>query len=171
MRQLPWRFDNSYARLPGDFFRLQTPLPVRAPRLVLFNTSLATELGLARGGLNDGDLAEIFSGNRLVEGMEPLAQAYAGHQFGSFTQLGDGRAVLLGEVVNPAGERYDIVLKGSGRTPFSRNGDGRAALGPMLREYIVSQAIAALGIPTTRSLAVVTTGEDVYRPEPVPGRS
>jgi uncharacterized protein YdiU (UPF0061 family) len=135
----------------------------------LFNTSLATELGLARGGLNDGDLAEIFSGNRLIEGMEPLAQAYAGHQFGSFAQLGDGRAVLLGEVVNPAGERYDIALKGSGRTPFSRNGDGRAALGPMLREYIVSQAIAALGIPTTRSLAVVTTGEDVYRPEPLPG--
>ena len=158
-----WNFDNSYARLPAMFHAILDPLPVRDPKLVIFNEALAKSLGLNPDVLRGETGALVFSGNRLPKGAEPLAQAYAGHQFGYFTMLGDGRAILLGEQVTPKGERYDIQYKGSGRTPFSRRGDGRAALGPMLREYIISEALHALGIPTTRSLAVVTTGEPVFR--------
>ena len=158
-----WRFENSYARLPEAFFVRLNPIPVQAPRLVVFNVPLARFLGLNPDALKGEEGAAVFSGNRIPEGAEPLAQAYAGHQFGFFTMLGDGRAILLGEQVTPTGERLDVQFKGSGRTPFSRNGDGRAALGPMLREYIISEALHALGIPTTRSLAVVATGEPVFR--------
>ena len=164
-----WKFDNSYARLPEAFHVRLNPVPVRTPKLVVFNTALARSLGLNPGALEGAEGAGIFSGNRLPEGAEPLAQAYAGHQFGYFTMLGDGRAILLGEQLTPQGERFDIQYKGSGKTPFSRNGDGRAALGPMLREHIVSEALNALGIPTTRSLAVVTTGEPVWRETPLQG--
>jgi protein adenylyltransferase len=158
-----WKFDNSYTRLPEAFFARVNPVPVRTPKLVIFNRSLAQFLGLNPDALKGEEGTAIFSGNRIPDGAEPLAQAYAGHQFGSFTMLGDGRAVLLGEQVTPKGERYDIQYKGSGKTPFSRQGDGRAALGPMLREYIISEAMHALNIPTTRSLAVATTGEQVFR--------
>ncbi|MDJ0915030.1 MAG: YdiU family protein [Desulfobacterales bacterium] len=158
-----WKFDNTYARLPEAFYARLNPVPVREPKLVVFNEALAQALGLNPADLNSEEGAAIFAGNRLPEGAEPIAQAYAGHQFGYFTMLGDGRAILLGEQVTPQGERFDIQFKGSGKTPFSRNGDGRAALGPMLREYIISEALHALDIPTTRSLAVVTTGEPVFR--------
>ncbi len=158
-----FKFDNSYARLPEAFYVRLNPVPVRAPKLVIFNGELAQFLGLNPDTLKGDEGATVFSGNRIPEGAEPLAQAYAGHQFGSFTMLGDGRAVLLGEQLTPKGERFDIQYKGSGKTPFSRQGDGRAALGPMLREYIISEALYALKIPTTRSLAVVTTGEPVFR--------
>ncbi len=158
-----WNFDNSYARLPEAFYVRQNPLPVPAPELVVFNVPLAQALGLNPDALQNGEGAAIFAGNRIPAGAEPLAQAYAGHQFGHFTMLGDGRAILLGEQLTPIGARFDIQFKGSGRTPFSRQGDGRAALGPMLREYIISEALHALGIPTTRSLAVVTTGQPVFR--------
>jgi uncharacterized protein YdiU (UPF0061 family) len=142
------------------------PVPVDEPRLVVFNRSLAVSLGLDPDALEN---AAIFAGNEIPEGADPIAQAYAGHQFGHFTSLGDGRAILLGEQITPDGKRFDIQLKGSGRTPFSRGGDGRAALGPMLREYIISEAMHALGIPTTRSLAVATTGEEVVRTEVLAG--
>jgi uncharacterized protein YdiU (UPF0061 family) len=155
--------------LPEVFYVRQNPVPVRAPELVVFNVPLAQALGLNPDTLRTEDGATVFGGNRIPERAAPLAQAYAGHQFGHFTMLGDGRAILLGEQVSPQGERFDIQLKGSGRTPFSRQGDGRAALGPMLREYIISEALHALGIPTTRSLAVVTTGEPVYRETPLQG--
>ena len=158
-----WKFDNSYARLPEAFYVRLNPIPVRATKLVVFNAALAHSLGLNPAVLKGDEGAAVFAGNRIPAGAEPLAQAYAGHQFGHFTMLGDGRAVLLGEQVTPQGERFDIQFKGSGKTPFSRQGDGRAALGPMLREYIISEALHALGIPTTRSLAVVTTGEPVFR--------
>ena len=158
-----WHFDNSYARLPDVFFSRMRPVPVREPRMVLLNRPLADFLGLDADCLAGEDGAAIFSGNRLPSGAEPIAQAYAGHQFGYFTMLGDGRAILLGEQITPRGERFDIQFKGSGQTPYSRRGDGRAALGPMLREYIISEAMHALGVPTTRSLAVVTTGEPVVR--------
>ena len=158
-----WNFDNTYAQLPEAFYVKLNPVPVRTPKLVVFNESLAKFLGLNSKALNSDNGAAIFSGNRIPEGADPLAQAYAGHQFGYFTMLGDGRAILLGEQVTTGGEHFDIQFKGSGRTPFSRQGDGRAALGPMLREYIVSEALHALDIPTTRSLAVVTTGEPVFR--------
>jgi uncharacterized protein YdiU (UPF0061 family) len=164
-----WNFDNSYARLPQAFYVRLDPVPVREPKLVVFNAALAQFLGLNPDALKGDEGAAVFSGNRIPEGAEPLAQAYAGHQFGFFTMLGDGRAILLGEQVTPRGERYDIQFKGSGKTPFSRQGDGRAALGPMLREYIISEAMHALGIPTTRSLAVVTTGEPVFRETPLNG--
>jgi serine/tyrosine/threonine adenylyltransferase len=164
-----WNFDNSYARLPEAFYVRLNPVPVRAPKIVVFNTALARFLGLNPGALHGEEGAAVFAGNTIPEGAEPLAQAYAGHQFGSFTMLGDGRAILLGEQVTPQGDRFDIQYKGSGRTPFSRQGDGRAALGPMLREYIISEALHALGIPTTRSLAVVTTGEQVFRETTLPG--
>ena len=158
-------FDNSYARLPPRFFAERGPTPVAAPRLVRFNQALADELGL-EFPLDPA----IFVGNRLPEGAHPIAQAYAGHQFGHFSpQLGDGRAILLGEFVGRDGVRRDIQLKGAGTTPFSRAGDGRAALGPVLREYIVSEAMAAMGIPTTRALAAATTGEIVYRETRLPG--
>ena len=163
-------FDNLYARLPERFFARLDPTPVAAPRLVRVNAALAERLGLDPEALAGPEGVEILAGNRVPEGAEPIALAYAGHQFGQFVpQLGDGRAILLGEVVGRDGVRRDIQLKGSGRTPFSRGGDGRAALGPVLREYIVSEAMAALGVPTTRSLAAVTTGETVLRETPLPG--
>lgn len=163
-------FDNSYARLPEHFFARLSPTPVAAPSLVRVNRELAFELGLDPDWLASPDGIAMLSGNRLPDGAEPIAMAYAGHQFGQFMpQLGDGRAILLGEIIGRDGVRRDIQLKGSGRTPFSRRGDGRAALGPVLREYIVSEAMAALGMPTTRALAAVTTGETVTREEALPG--
>ncbi|SMF83913.1 Uncharacterized conserved protein YdiU, UPF0061 family [Paenibacillus uliginis N3/975] len=164
-----WNFDNSYARLPNSFFTRQSPTPVRSPKLILLNDSLATSLGLNIQALKSKDGTAVFAGNQIPDGALPLAQAYAGHQFGYFTMLGDGRALLLGEQITPLSERVDIQLKGSGRTPYSRRGDGRAALGPMLREYIISEAMHVLGIATTRSLAVVTTGESVIRETDLPG--
>ncbi|ABA87557.1 protein of unknown function UPF0061 [Syntrophotalea carbinolica DSM 2380] len=164
-----WNFDNSYARLPDYLYTRLDPTPVRAPQMAIFNSSLSDALGLATNTLAGDEGVAIFSGNRIPEGAQPICQAYAGHQFGYFTMLGDGRAHLLGEHITPTGQRFDIQLKGSGRTPFSRSGDGRAVLGPMLREYIISEAMHALGISTTRSLAVVTTGEPVYRETPLPG--
>ncbi|HSJ09651.1 MAG TPA: YdiU family protein, partial [Longimicrobiales bacterium] len=166
----PIPFDNSYARLPARFFTRTPPTPVREPSLIALNHELAAQLRIDLGALDDAAAAEIFAGNHLPDGAEPLALAYAGHQFGTFVpQLGDGRAILLGEVVDAAGARKDIQLKGSGPTPFSRGGDGRAPLGPVLREYIVSEAMHAMGIATTRSLAAVTTGEQVLRERPFPG--
>ncbi|PTQ81083.1 protein adenylyltransferase SelO [Nitrosomonas ureae] len=164
-----WRFDNSYARLPDYFYAQQSPVAVRTPQIVIVNHALAASLGLNIDALTAEEAALLFSGNVLPQGAQPIAQAYAGHQFGHFTMLGDGRAVLLGEHLTPTGERFDIQLKGSGQTPFSRRGDGRAALAPMLREYIISEAMHALGIPSTRSLAVVTTGEQVMRETPLSG--
>src|SRR4051812_35355513 len=158
-----WRLDNTYARLPGVLFNPASPVAVREPRVAILNHGLADELGLHLGGVAPEAAAALFAGQDLPAGAEPIAQAYAGHQFGGFTMLGDGRAILLGEHRTPSGRLVDIQLKGAGRTRFSRGGDGRAALGPMLREYVISEAMAALGIPTTRSLAVVTTGEPVYR--------
>jgi uncharacterized protein YdiU (UPF0061 family) len=163
-------FENRYARLPERFYARVKPTTVPAPRLVKLNVELACRLGLDSDALASSEGVEILAGNRVAEGSEPLAQAYAGHQFGHFVpQLGDGRAKLLGEVIGRDAQRYDIQLKGSGPTPFSRRGDGRAALGPVLREYIVSEAMAALGVPTTRALAAVTTGEPVVRDAIVPG--
>jgi uncharacterized protein YdiU (UPF0061 family) len=160
----------SYGRLPETFYARLAPVPVAEPRLVRFNTALAAELGLDAGALSPETLAAVFAGNVLPAGAEPLAMAYAGHQFGYFVpQLGDGRALLLGELRDVYGELREIQLKGSGRTPFSRDGDGRAALGPVLREYLVSEAMHALGIPSTRSLAAVLTGEIVQRERPLPG--
>jgi len=169
MNKTGWNFDNSYARLPEFFYSRIEPTPVRAPKLIVLNEPLAASLGLNVEALRSDDGVAAFAGNRIPEGAWPLAQAYAGHQFGYFTKLGDGRAILLGEQIAPSGERTDIQLKGSGVTPYSRSGDGRAALGPMLREYIVSEAMHALGIPTTRSLAVVTTGQTVVRETELPG--
>ncbi|REK67578.1 MAG: YdiU family protein [Cohnella sp.] len=168
-RHAGWKFDNSYARLPAFFYSRLDPTPVRSPQLAVLNVPLAASLGLNAQALRSEEGAAVLAGNRLPEGAEPLAQAYAGHQFGHFTMLGDGRALLLGEQITPSGERFDIQLKGAGVTPYSRQGDGRAALGPMLREYIISEAMHALGIPTTRSLAVVATGEPVYRETALPG--
>jgi uncharacterized protein YdiU (UPF0061 family) len=163
-------FDNTYARLPEHFYARLEPTPVAVPRLVKLNVALAWELGLDADALVSEQGIEILAGNRVAEGAEPVAMAYAGHQFGQFVpQLGDGRTNLLGEVVGREGVRYDVQLKGAGRTPFSRGGDGRAALGPVLREYIVSEAMAALGVPTTRALAAVTTGEWVLRETSLPG--
>src|SRR6202521_1951434 len=165
-----FEFHNSYARLPDRFFARLPPTPVAAPRLVRLNEKLALHLGLDPERLAAPEGVAFLAGNLVPEKGEPLAMAYAGHQFGTFVpQLGDGRAILLGEVVDRDGVRRDLQLKGSGPTPFSRRGDGRAALGPVLREYIVSEAMAALGIPTTRSLAVVTSGETVWRETPLPG--
>ncbi len=164
-----WNLDNSYARLPKIFFSILNPNPVTAPKLIILNKPLAISLGLNVEALQREDTVEVLAGNRIPEGTLPLAQAYAGHQFGHFTMLGDGRALLLGEQITPLGERVDIQLKGSGRTPYSRGGDGRASLGPMLREYIISEAMQGLGIATTRSLAVVTTGESVIRENKLPG--
>ncbi|MBP0444481.1 YdiU family protein [Roseomonas sp. SSH11] len=163
-------FDNSYARLPDRFRARLDPTPVASPRLLKLNTALAERLGLDPAALATPEGAEILAGNRVPEGAEPIATAYAGHQFGNLVpQLGDGRAILLGEVVAPDGKRFDIQLKGSGRTPFSRGGDGRAAMGPVLREYLVSEAMAVLGVPTTRALAAVATGQPVMRETPLPG--
>ena len=160
-------FDNSYARLPDGFAAFTDPEPAPAPELLAYNRALAAELGIE--GDDPDELARAFSGSAPIEGAEPLAQLYAGHQFGNFSpQLGDGRAHLLGEVVTPKG-RFDIQLKGSGRTPFSRMGDGRAWLGPVLREFVISEAMHAMGIPTTRALAAVATGATVVREAPLPG--
>ena len=162
-------FDNSYARLPDRFFARLDPTPVSAPRLITINRDLAKDLGITLPSDEDS-LARVFAGNDIAAGSEPLAQAYAGHQFGGWVpQLGDGRAVLLGEVVDQTGARRDIQLKGAGRTPYSRGGDGRAWLGPVLREYILSEAMHALGIPTTRALAAVETGDIVLREAQMPG--
>ena len=164
-----WRFDNTYSRLPDVLFAPAKPATVRAPRVSILNHRLADELGLDLGAMSPEAAAALFAGQDLPDGSRPIAQAYAGHQFGGFTMLGDGRAILLGEHRTPSGRLVDIQLKGAGRTRFSRGGDGRAALGPMLREYVISEAMAALGIPTTRSLAVVTTGEPVYRASALQG--
>lgn len=156
-------FDTTYDNLPSRFYTRQGATPVPDPKLIAFNTNLATELGMDDSTSHD-ELAQVFSGNVLPSGATPLAQVYAGHQFGGFSpQLGDGRALLLGEVLNHCGQRYDIQLKGSGRTPYSRQGDGRAWLGPVLREYLLSEAMHALGIPTTRALAAVSTGDTILR--------
>src|SRR3981081_178939 len=163
-------FQNTYAALPDNFFARVAPTPVDSPRLIKLNRPLARPLGLDPDRLASPEGTEILAGKRIPEGADPIAMAYAGHQFGHFVpQLGDGRAILLGEVIDADGVRRDIQLKGSGPTPFSRRGDGRAALGPVLREYIVSEAMAALGIPTTRSLAAVVTGENVVRETLLPG--
>ncbi len=164
-----WRLDHAYARLPELLHAAVMPTAVREPRLLLLNRRWAEELGIEAEALATPAGAAMLAGNVLPPGAQPIAQAYAGHQFGHFTGLGDGRAILLGEQLSPRGERHDVQLKGAGRTPFSRRGDGRAAVGPMLREYIVSEAMAALGVPTTRSLAVVATGEPVYRETALPG--
>lgn len=158
-----WSLDNSYASLPNVFFTKQHAAPVRAPRLIILNEPLAARLGMNAQALRSMDNVSVLAGNEVPKGADPLAQAYAGHQFGHFNMLGDGRTLLLGEQITPQGERFDIQLKGSGVTPYSRSGDGRAALGPMLREYIISEAMHGLGIPTTRSLAVVATGEQIRR--------
>src|ERR1700694_5593642 len=163
-------FQNTYAALPANFFARVAPTPVNSPRLIKLNRPLALQLGLDPDLLETPEGPETLAGKRLPDGADPIAMAYAGHQFGHFVpQLGDGRAILLGEVIDAEGVRRDIQLKGSGPTPFSRRGDGRAALGPVLREYIVSEAVAALGIPTTRSLAAVMTGESALRETPLPG--
>jgi serine/tyrosine/threonine adenylyltransferase len=164
-----WNLESSYSRLPKLFFTSTSPNPVKSPNLIILNSSLAKSLSLNVEELQNEEGIAVFAGNQIPNGSSPLAQAYAGHQFGHFAMLGDGRAVLLGEQITPNGERVDIQLKGSGRTPYSRGGDGRAALGPMLREYIISEAMYALGIPTTRSLAVVTTGEAIVRETYLPG--
>ncbi len=160
-----WQLENSYTNLPSAFFSMLEPSPVAKPEVVCFNESLVNELGLGFLNHEKADIAEYFSGNKIPKGALPLAQAYAGHQFGHFTMLGDGRAILLGEQISPANQRFDIQLKGAGKTPYSRRGDGRATLYSMLREYLISEAMHHLGIPTTRSLAVVATGEKVFRGE------
>jgi uncharacterized protein YdiU (UPF0061 family) len=170
MTKLSFQFDNSYSRLPERFYIRQNPKPVEQPRLIHINAPLCATLGLNPDTLSSVDGDKIFSGNLLPPGADPIAMAYAGHQFGGWVpQLGDGRAVLLGETIGKDGLRRDIQLKGSGQTPFSRGGDGRAALGPVLREYIVSEAMHALGVPTTRALAATTTGENVIREKSIPG--
>ena len=167
--KIGWRFDNTYARLPEIMLSRIAPLPVKDPKLVIFNHNLSKELGLDFSVVEDNLLPSIFAGSLLPQESECIAQAYAGHQFGYFTMLGDGRAIVIGEHLSKNNKRFDIQFKGSGKTPYSRNGDGRAALGPMLREYIISEAMHNLGIPTTRSLAVVKTGETVIRETPLQG--
>ena len=164
-----WSFDNTYSKLPGDFLVKQAPIPVKSPELIILNKDLSKDLDLDFTSISEENLSQLFSGNLLPTGSNSIAQAYAGHQFGHFTMLGDGRAVLMGEHLSKTKERFDIQFKGSGRTPYSRSGDGRAALGPMLREYIISEAMHGLNIPTTRSLAVVKTGENVMRDTYLPG--
>ena len=162
-KQIGWKFDNTYAKLPDSLLTKIKPTPVKKPETVIFNQGLSKEIGLDFSNIDDNEIALIFSGNKLPRGAETISQAYAGHQFGHFTVLGDGRAHLLGEHITQNKKRFDIQFKGSGPTPYSRNADGRAGLGPMLREYIISESMNSLGIPTTRSLAVVKTGEDVIR--------
>lgn len=169
MKSCGFHFNTTYTGLPQPFFTEQNPTAVASPKMVIINDDLAQLMGLNFTDLSDKKRAELFSGNRLPEGATPFAQAYAGHQFGYFTILGDGRAVVWGEHITPQQQRVDIQFKGSGQTPYSRRGDGKAALGPMLREYIISEAMHYLGIPTTRSLAVVTTGESVRREQRLPG--
>lgn len=169
MVDIGFHFDNSYTRLPQTLFTRQPPVPVSKPELILFNQALAKAMGLDFSVINHAAQAELLSGNQLPQGADPIAQAYAGYQFGHFTMLGDGRAIVLGEHLTPSYQRLDIQYKGSGRTPYSRRGDGRAALSPMLREYIISEAMHSLGVPTTRSLAITTTGETVWRETALPG--
>jgi serine/tyrosine/threonine adenylyltransferase len=164
-----WHFDNTYSKLPNNFIEYINPTPVKSPKLIILNKELAKKLNLDFSKTNQLELAKIFSGNNLPKGSETIAQAYAGHQFGYFNILGDGRAVLIGEHLDTKSQRFDIQLKGSGKTSFSRGGDGRAALGPMLREYMISEAMHGLNIPTTRSLAVVSTGEEIIREQVLPG--
>ena len=167
--RIGWNFANSYMKLSEFFYTKIKPTPVKSPKLIVLNKQLATSLGLENDFLQTEEGVAMLAGNKIPEGAVPIAQGYAGHQFGSFTRLGDGRAIMLGEHVTPNGELFDIQLKGSGVTPYSRGGDGRAALGSMLREYIISEAMHGLSIPTTRSLAVVTTGEPVFREKPLQG--
>ena len=167
--KIGWKFDNTYSKLPDTMLSKLAPIPVKAPKVVILNHSLSKELELDFSNTSNENLALMFAGNLLPEGSETIAQAYAGHQFGHFTMLGDGRAIVIGEHLSKNNQRFDIQFKGSGKTPFSRNGDGRAALGPMLREYIISEAVHGLNIPTTRSLAVVKTGETVMRETPLLG--
>ena len=169
MNKINWNFENTYSRLSDSFKQNINPVPVKDPKLILFNKKLESELNLDFSKNSKKDLSELFSGNSLPDGCNSIAQAYAGHQFGHFTMLGDGRAVLIGEHLSKNNQRYDIQFKGSGKTAFSRNGDGRAALSPMLREYIISEAMNSLKIPSTRSLAVVKTGEEVIRETSLPG--
>ena len=164
-----FKFDNTYLHLPEIFYTNLVPAPVPEPEMVILNTPLAIELGLDFSEISLDKQAVLFAGNQMPESAEPFAQAYAGHQFGHFSILGDGRAIVWGEHITPTGQRFDLQFKGSGPTPYSRGGDGRAPLGPMLREYIISEAMQALNIPTTRSLAVVTHGEQVYRETTLPG--
>ena len=162
-------FDNSYQNLPQEFFERINPVPVKDPKIIIFNTDLGKTLGIDPK-MSEKDLAKIFSGNEVPEGSSPIALAYAGHQFGQFVhQLGDGRAILLGELSTPDQERYDIQLKGSGQTKFSRRGDGRAPIGPIIREYVISESMNAMGIPSTRSLAAISSGEQVFRETLLPG--
>ena len=167
--KIGWRFDNTYNNLPDVMLSRLRPVPVKSPKLVILNEALSNELDLNLSSIESEDLAAMFSGNLLPDGSQSLAQAYAGHQFGHFTMLGDGRAIIIGEHLTKNNKRFDIQFKGSGLTPYSRSADGRAALSPMLREYIISEAMYALNIPTTRSLAVVTTGENVIRETTLPG--
>lgn len=169
MKNIGWNFDNSYTLLPKQLISKVLPTTVKNPNIIIINHSLAQQLGLNFSSLNNNQLARLFTGNDIPEGSDPLAQAYAGHQFGHLVILGDGRAIVLGEHITPTNQRYDIQFKGSGRTPYSRGGDGKAALGPMLREYIISEAMYHLNIKTTRSLAVATTGENVMRETVLPG--
>jgi uncharacterized protein YdiU (UPF0061 family) len=169
IQDVGWNLDQSYASLPPIFYTIQKPVPVRQPELVILNHRLASSLGLNPCALQETENVAVLAGNSIPEGAVPIAQAYAGHQFGHFTMLGDGRAILIGEQITPLGKRFDLQLKGSGITPYSRGGDGRAALGPMLREYIISEAMHCLKIPTTRSLAVVATGETIMREKELPG--
>ena len=169
MNKINWNFKNTYSKLSDSFKQNINPVPVKNPQLVLLNKKLGSKLNLNISNISDEDLSELFSGNSLPDGSSSIAQAYAGHQFGHFTMLGDGRAVLIGEHLSKSNKRYDVQFKGSGKTAFSRNGDGRAALGPMLREYLISEAMNYLKIPTTRSLAVVKTGEEVIRETSLPG--
>ena len=164
-----FKFDTTYLNLPECFFSKQSPSVVPSPKIIILNNLLADSMGLDVNSCSDEQQAELFSGNKLPVDATPFSQAYAGHQFGHFTMLGDGRAVLWGEHLMPNNTRVDIQFKGSGRTPYSRRGDGKATLGPMLREYIISEAMHYLGIPTTRSLAVATTGEDIARETMLPG--
>ena len=169
MNKINWNFKNTYSNLSSSFKQNIDPIPVKNPELILLNKKLAISLNLDFSKINNKELSKIFSGNLLPKGSNSIAQAYAGHQFGHFTMLGDGRAVLIGEHTTKSNKKYDIQFKGSGKTAFSRNGDGRAALGPMLREYLISEAMNSLNIPTTRSLAVVKTGENVIREKPLQG--
>jgi serine/tyrosine/threonine adenylyltransferase len=169
MTDIGWKFDNSYTQLSQNIMSRTLPTKVKSPKIVIVNYELAKQLGLDFSSLNNEDLAQLFTGNQIPKGSDPIAQAYAGHQFGHLAILGDGRAIVLGEHITPTKQRYDIQFKGSGRTPYSRGGDGKAALGPMLREYIISEAMYHLNIRTTRSLAVATTGENVMRETVLPG--
>ena len=165
-----FKFDNTYTSLPKEFYRKVSPSKVPEPKLIKLNENLTEELGLDKKYLNSQNGVDSLSGNLIPHGADPLAMAYAGHQFGTWVpELGDGRALLLGEIISPDGIRYDIQLKGSGPTPFSRSGDGKAVLGPILREYLISESMHALGVPTTRALSAILTGETIIREFPMPG--